>query len=36
MFYLNGFYDNTDGGFVPQGAVEISQDQYIELSLIHI
>ena len=31
MFYLNGFYDNTDGGFVPQGAVEISQDQYIEL-----
>lgn len=31
MYYKNGFFDDTDGGFVPDGAVEISQDKYIEL-----
>ena len=31
MYYKNGFFDDTDGGFVPEGAVEISQDKYIEL-----
>ena len=30
MYYKNGFYDSTDG-YVPEGAVEISQDKYIEL-----
>ena len=30
MYYKNGFYDSTDG-YVPDGAVEISQDKYIEL-----
>jgi hypothetical protein len=28
MYYLNGFYDDTDGGFVPEGAVKISEDLY--------
>ena len=28
MYYLNGFYDNTEGGFVPQGAVKISEELY--------
>lgn len=31
MYYKNGFFDDTDGSFVPEGAVEISQDKYIEL-----
>lgn len=31
MYYKNGFFDGTDGSFVPEGAVEISQDKYIEL-----
>ncbi len=31
MYYKNGFFDDTDGGFVPKSAVEISQDKYIEL-----
>ena len=31
MYYKNGFFDGTDGGFVPESAVEISQDKYIEL-----
>ncbi len=31
IYYKNGFFDDTDGGFVPEGAVEISQDKYIEL-----
>ena len=31
MYYKNGFFDDTDGGFVPESAVEISQDKYIEL-----
>ena len=31
MYFKNGFFDDTDGGFVPEGAVEISQDKYIEL-----
>lgn len=30
MYYKNGFYNNTDG-YVPESAVEISQDKYIEL-----
>lgn len=28
MYYLNGFYDDTDGGFVPHGAVKISEELY--------
>lgn len=28
MYYLNGFYDNAEGGFVPQGAVKISEELY--------
>ena len=31
MYFKNGFFDDTDGGFVPESAVEISQDKYIEL-----
>ena len=31
MYFKGGFFDDTDGGFVPEGAVEISQDKYIEL-----
>ena len=31
IYYKNGFFDDTDGSFVPEGAVEISQDKYIEL-----
>ena len=31
MYYKNGFFDDSYGGFVPDGAVEISQDKYIEL-----
>ena len=31
MYYKNGFFDDTDGSFVPEGAVKISQDKYIEL-----
>lgn len=31
IYYKDGFFDDTDGGFVPEGAVEISQAQYIEL-----
>ena len=31
MYYKNGFFDDSYGGFVPEGAVEISQDKYIEL-----
>lgn len=31
IYYKNGFFDDTNGGFVPDGAVEISQDKYIEL-----
>lgn len=31
MYYKNGFFDDTDGGFVPESAVEISRDKYIEL-----
>ena len=31
MYYKNGFFNDTDGSFVPEGAVEISQDKYIEL-----
>ena len=28
MYYLNGFYDATAGGFVPHDAVKISEDLY--------
>ena len=31
MYFKNGFFDDAYGGFVPEGAVEISQDKYIEL-----
>lgn len=31
IYYKDGFFDDADGGFVPDGAVEISQDKYIEL-----
>lgn len=31
MYYKNGFFDDTDGGFVPESAVEISQETYLEL-----
>lgn len=31
IYYKNGFFDDTDGGFVPESAVKISQDKYIEL-----
>lgn len=31
IYYKDGFFDDTDRGFVPEGAVEISQDKYIEL-----
>lgn len=30
-YYKDGFFDDADGGFVPESAVEISQDKYIEL-----
>ena len=31
MYFKDGFFDDAYGGFVPEGAVEISQDKYIEL-----
>ena len=31
IYYKNGFFDDAEGGFVPESAVEISQDKYIEL-----
>ena len=31
MYFKGGFFDDSYGGFVPEGAVEISQDKYIEL-----
>lgn len=31
MYFKDGFFDDTDGGFVPESAVEISQAKYIEL-----
>ena len=31
MYFKDGFFDNSYGGFVPESAVEISQDKYIEL-----
>lgn len=31
IYYKDGFFDDAFGGFVPEGAVEISQDKYIEL-----
>ena len=31
MYFKNGFFDDAYGGFVPESAVEISRDKYIEL-----
>ena len=31
IYYKDGFFDDTDGGFIPESAVEIKQDKYIEL-----
>ena len=31
MYFKDGFFDDAYGGFVPEGAVEIIQDKYIEL-----
>ena len=31
MYFKDGFFDDSYGGFVPAGAVEISQDKYLEL-----
>ena len=31
IYYKDGFFDDSYGGFVPESAVEISQDKYIEL-----
>ena len=31
IYYKNGFFDDAEGGFVPESAVEISQDKYLEL-----
>lgn len=31
MYFKDGFFDDSEGGFVPEGAVEISQDKYIDL-----
>lgn len=31
IYYKNGFFDDAEGGFVPESAVKISQDKYIEL-----
>lgn len=31
IYYKDGFFDDTDGGFIPESAVEISQDKYLEL-----
>lgn len=31
MYFKDGFFDDSYGGFVPESAVEINQDKYIEL-----
>lgn len=31
IYYKDGFFDDTNGGFVPPNAFEISQGKYIEL-----
>lgn len=31
IYYKNGFYDDTDGGFVPEGATPITDEQYVML-----
>lgn len=31
IYYKNGFYDDTDGGFVPENATPITDEQYIKL-----
>ena len=31
IYYKDGFFDDSYGGFVPESAVEISQDKYLEL-----
>ena len=31
MYFKDGFFDDSYGGFVPEGAVEISQNKYLDL-----
>lgn len=31
IYYKNGFYDDTDGGFVPEDAKPITDEQYVKL-----
>lgn len=31
MYFKEGFFDDTNDGFVPEGAVEISESKYLEL-----
>ena len=31
IYFKDGFFDDSYGGFVPEGAVEISQETYLEL-----
>lgn len=31
MYFKDGFFDDSYGGFVPESTVEISQDKYLEL-----
>ena len=31
MYFKDGFFDDSYGGFVPENAIEISQDKYLEL-----
>ncbi|OZN24453.1 hypothetical protein CFY87_09430 [Actinobacillus seminis] len=31
IYYKDGFYDDTDGGYVPKSAVEISEEKYLDL-----
>ncbi|OOF59406.1 DUF4376 domain-containing protein [Rodentibacter myodis] len=31
IYYKDGFYNNAYGGFVPESAVEISEEKYVEL-----
>lgn len=31
MYFKEGFFDDTNDGFVPEGAVEISKSKYLEL-----
>lgn len=31
IYYKDGFFDDVNGGYVPESAVEISEDKYLEL-----